>query len=118
MMARMPRRGGAGGPRPPGGGAQPRGAPPAAARGDGHAARVIARREGDDAALALFGRELQQPVGCAPQLERAASLQAFALDPDAGAADLAFEQRGTLHEAADPLRCCDHIIPADAGCSY
>ena len=73
-------------------------------RGDRHAARVIARREGDHAALPLLRRELQQPVGRAPQLERAAGLQALAFEPDARARDLAFDQRRALDQAGDPLR--------------
>ena len=56
-------------------------------RGDGHAARMIAGREGDHAPLPLLRRQLQQPVGRAPQLERAAGLQAFAFQPDAAARD-------------------------------
>jgi hypothetical protein len=74
---------------------------------------MVARGESDHAALALFGGELQQPVGRTPELERAAGLEAFALEPDAGAADLAFEQRSALDQSADPLRRCDNIAPRD-----
>ena len=72
-------------------------------RRDRHAARVIARRKGDDAALALLRRKLQQPVGRAAQLERAAGLQALAFQPDARAADFALDQRRSLDEPGDPL---------------
>jgi len=76
---------------------------------------VVAGGESDDAAFALFGRELQQPVGRAPQLERSAGLQAFAFEPDSRAADLTLEQRRLLNEAGDTLRGFDDILPRDLG---
>jgi len=76
---------------------------------------VVAGGESDNAALALFGRQLQQPVGRAPQLERSASLQALAFEPDSNAADLTIEQRRLLNEAADTLRGFDDVLPRDLG---
>ena len=66
---------------------------------DRHAARMIAGRESDDAALALLRVELQQPVGRAPQLEGAAGLQALALQPDRRAVDLALDRAASARPA-------------------
>ena len=52
---------------------------------NGDAARVVARREGDDAPLPLLRRKLEQSVGRSAQLEGAARLQTLAFQPDAGA---------------------------------
>jgi hypothetical protein len=63
---------------------------------------MIAGREGDDAARALIGAEQQQAVGRAAQLEAAALLQAFGLDPDSP--PLPFErQQGRLRDRAGGL---------------
>ena len=81
--------------------------------GDRHSARMIARRESDDAALPLFLAELQQAIGCAPQLECAAGLQAFAFEPDADALDPAFDERGSLDQAGDALGGFNHVVTRD-----
>ena len=57
---------------------------------DSHAARVISRRESDDAPLPLLRRELEQAVGRAPQLECAAGLQALAFQPGSHTIDVRF----------------------------
>ncbi len=49
---------------------------------------VIARREGDDTALAFVGGELRHRVVRAAKLERACALQVFALEEDGGAGAL------------------------------
>ena len=76
---------------------------------------MIARREGDDAALALLRRQLEQPVGRAPQLKCAAGLQALAFEPDSRRRDLAFDQRRSLDETLDPLRRFDDVLVGDVG---
>jgi len=78
-------------------------------RGDRNPARVIARRKGDDAALALLGRELQKPVGCTPQLECAAGLKTLALQPDWLPPDIALDQWSPLHESLDSRRRFDDV---------
>jgi hypothetical protein len=45
--------------------------------------RVVARREGHDAGLALVGVELRQRIEGAAELERAHALEVFALEKDA-----------------------------------
>jgi hypothetical protein len=62
---------------------------------------VVARRERDDTLLPLFGRQLQQAVGRAPELECAACLQALAFEPDSDASDRAFDQRGALDQTVN-----------------
>jgi hypothetical protein len=81
-----------------------------ATRSDRHAASVISGGESDDASLPLLVRKLQQPVGCAPQLERPASLQALALQPDAIPANFGFDERRALHLTADPLGRSKNVI--------
>ena len=82
-------------------------------RRDRHPARVIARREGNDAPLPLFRRKLQQAVGRPPQLERAAGLQALAFEPYASAAHIAFDQRRALDLTGDSRRRFDDIFAGD-----
>jgi hypothetical protein len=74
---------------------------------------MIARRESDHAMLALLGGKLKQPVGRAPELERAAGLQAFTLEPDAGPGELAFDQRCALDQAGDARASFDELLPRD-----
>jgi len=69
--------------------------------------------ESNDSALALNVRQLGKPVAGAAELERAAGLQAFALEPDLLPPDLAFDQRGPLDEPADSLRGGDDIGAPD-----
>jgi hypothetical protein len=76
---------------------------------------VVPRRESDDAALPLLVRELQQTVGRTPQFERAASLQAFALQPDSDAVDPAFDERRVLDQAGYPLARVDNVVMSDLG---
>ncbi|HWI75773.1 MAG TPA: hypothetical protein VNS53_01660, partial [Sphingomicrobium sp.] len=66
-----------------------------------------------DSARPFLIRELEEPVGSPPQLERVAGLQAFAFEPDSGAADLAFDQRRPLDEAGDSLRRGCDVIAGD-----
>ena len=82
-------------------------------RGDRHALGMIAGGEGDHAALPLLVAELHQPVGRAAQLERAAGLQAFAFQPDAGPANPRLDQRRSLNRAADSLGRGEHVITRD-----
>jgi hypothetical protein len=74
---------------------------------------MVARRESDDAPLALLRRKLQQPVGRPAQLERPASLQAFAFQPDARALDFALDQRRSLDQAGDPPGRFDDVFSDD-----
>jgi hypothetical protein len=60
---------------------------------------------------------LQQAVGRPSQLERTPGLKALALEPDAGAVDLALDQRGSLDQPGDPLRRLDDLIMGDLGIS-
>jgi len=76
---------------------------------------VIAGGEGDDAAYPLLLRELQQAIGRASQLERAAGLQALAFEPDSRAFDLALNERRSFNQAGDPLRRRDDVIRTDLG---
>jgi hypothetical protein len=76
---------------------------------------MIARGKSDHAASALVGRKLQQPIGRAAKLERAAGLQAFAFQPDANPADLAVDQRGSLDQPGDTLRGLDHVVSRKLG---
>ena len=87
-------------------------------RRDRHAARMIARREGDHAALPLLGDQLQQPVGRAAQLERAAGLQAFAFQPDARAVDLGFRS-AAFARPVPAIRCRgrQHVFASDFSAS-
>jgi hypothetical protein len=78
---------------------------------------MIAGGESDYAARALLLRQLNQAVGRPSQLERPAGLQAFALEPDAGAANLGFDQRRALDEAIDPPSGLDDVGTANLGLS-
>jgi hypothetical protein len=71
-----------------------------AAGGDGDPPGVIAGRESDDAAFPFFFSKLQEAVGGASQLERAALLKAFGLCPEPPALPVEREQR----RAGDPRR--------------
>jgi hypothetical protein len=71
---------------------------------------VIARRKGDHAPLLFLVRQLQQPVGRAPQLEGTAGLKGFALQPDLRRSDLGFNERSALDQAGDALRCGGDIL--------
>ena len=75
-----------------------------APRGDRHALRMIARREGHHAPRPLVIVEQQQAVGRAPQLECAAGLEALALEPHPPLADPRFAQRGANNLPFDPHR--------------
>ena len=69
----------------------------------GHGQRVVAGGGGHDAASTLFGREVEQLVGCATQLERAGMLAAFQLEKNVGAG--AFGQgRGREQRCLDDMR--------------
>jgi hypothetical protein len=76
---------------------------------------VIAGRECDHAALPLLRGKLQQPVRGSPQLERAAGLQAFALQPDSGAPDLTLDEWRTLNLTLDSTRRLDDIGSGQSG---
>src|SRR5947209_9001421 len=82
-------------------------------RRDRDAARMIAGRERDDTPLTLIWRELEQPVGRTAELERAAGLKALALEPDACARDLAFDQRSALDQPVDSLSGGNDVIVVD-----
>jgi hypothetical protein len=81
--------------------------------GDRDSARMIARGESDNAALPLFLAELQQAIGCTPQLECATGLQTFAFEPHTDALDPAFDQRGSLDQAGDALGGFNHLVTSD-----
>jgi hypothetical protein len=54
---------------------------------------------------------LEQTVGRAAQLERAAGLKAFAFEPHPRLANLAFDQRRLCDQSRDALRgCMDRIL--------
>jgi hypothetical protein len=74
---------------------------------------MIARRKRHDAALPLFGRELQQAVGRAPQLKCPAGLQTLAFEPDARPVDLALDERRVLDEITDPSGRLSDITTRD-----
>jgi hypothetical protein len=78
--------------------------------GNRHAARVIPRRKGDNAAFALPGRELEQAVGRASQLERAAGLQTLAFEHYAQAVDLGFKQRCPFDQTGNALVSSENIL--------
>src|SRR5439155_11514157 len=81
--------------------------------GAGYGARMVARRNGDDAALPLLGRQLQQSVARSPQLERAAGLQALTFEPDSPTRDFAVDQRRASNSAGYPFRSGQHIVARD-----
>ena len=87
-------------------------------RGDRHAAGVIARGKGDHAALAAPRRQLQQPVGRAPQLERAAGLQALAFEPDSAPA-ISLSISG-VRSTSPAIRSAgfNHIVSSDLGTAF
>jgi hypothetical protein len=76
-------------------------------------ARVIAGRECNDAAHPLFRRKLEQSVRRAAQFERAARLQALAFEPNAGASNLAFDERRSLHLTSKARRGTENIFTID-----
>jgi len=80
---------------------------------DCHSARVIARRESNDTALALLWRKLGQAIACASKLERAAGLEALAFEPDQLSLDFAFNEGRALNQAGDPLLSGEDFVAAD-----
>jgi hypothetical protein len=64
---------------------------------------MVAGGKGDDAALALGWRQLQQAVGRSAQLERSAGLQTLAFQPDSDAFNLAFDERRLLDQTLNSL---------------
>src|SRR6185369_17422065 len=83
----------------------------------GHALRVIARGAGDDAALALPGRERRELVERAAFLERCRELVVLELEVHLGPGDLrerARMQEGRLdHLAADHFGCGFDVLQGD-----
>ena len=82
-------------------------AQPESPRGRGHALRVVARRRGDDAGLALSPVERRDGVVGAAQLEREHRRLVLTLEPDVAAEALAqrrrpVERRGRRQDLGDP----------------
>jgi hypothetical protein len=86
---------------------------PEPARRNCDAARMITRREGDDAVPALLARKLQQAVGGAAQFERAARLKALAFETHGNAREGAFKERRELDFALEALRRIENIFTID-----
>jgi hypothetical protein len=74
---------------------------------------VIARGKSDHAPFPFVWAELQEPVRCTAQLERASGLQAFGLEPDPDAADLAFDQWRASDEPGNALASREDIFARD-----
>ncbi|MNE42680.1 hypothetical protein D3C80_1368240 [compost metagenome] len=78
---------------------------------------VVAGRGGDDAALHLIRRQLQQPVQGAALLEAAGEVQVVELDPDLGAGQLRQAARiadgGAVHLAGDAGLRRANIVDGD-----
>src|ERR1043166_5933070 len=72
-----------------------------ASRGDRDGLRVVAGREGDDAARALLIRERENLVGRAAHLEGAGALEVLALEEDAAARQPVEGARGDDGRAVD-----------------
>jgi len=74
---------------------------------------MIPRREGDNPAMPLLFRQLEQAVRGSAKLERVTSLEALAFQPDWGAPDLATDERRLLYETGNAIAGRDHIISGD-----